>query len=749
MELDATWVNDPDATPPRDRQLTLRLPGLDGHEAQPMRKSRKGFSAGGRNRTRWLEQWRAQTNPTRDDPAICPPVTLGQGALFTVPRQLTLATARRMRDRVVDGLDAIAPLAAAYAAEHNYSKAWLQDCTKMIRLALAVRDADGRSLVDEEALDDLQYYRDPVVSILRRAGVTEPRRPRVGPWASLLAPRDDRRPSPPRPYVRPERPPRSPGAASRPRVAKSCADCQAWIATPTTEYCSACATWRGRESRDLHPLGDCSRCGREQLPLGQGSHCRGCILHLAANGPEAEQQPWTQLWIGGVFGHKLRYLKGELGYEPGSDHPARDRAFASRRRPELPLGEHLIDPRQTVLLDMTRDWTRILASGGQQPYRLTASARRLLDNFEETAREQQWEEGPRRNATRTLRFLLSWLGAEAPIFEADIYSLASANTPNFSARRVIEFLEPRGLLIPDPEHRRDRNQQAIENIIEQFPDQIAEELRIWVRVLRSQGRWKHTARTFKGIRRYLAIAQPVIADWAGRVASLREITADDVKAAIDSRTGNPGRAIHIVLRNIFRALRQERAVFLDPTRGLSFGAVKSLPDSVPSDRLQGLLDHAPNPMSRLAAALVAIHALGGSTICGLLLDDLDLASGKLVLRQGSWSRAIWLEDLTLQLASDWLRERRRRWPGSTNPHLLVTQQTAMRADHIKITVGAFERTFRAAKLTMAQTRQDRILYEARESADPLHLMRLFGISDGTAMRYITAAHPERTAKLPR
>jgi hypothetical protein len=46
-------------------------------------------------------------------------------------------------------------------------------------------------------------------------------------------------------------------------------------------------------------------------------------------------------------------------------------------------------------------------------------------------------------------------------------------------------------------------------------------------------------------------------------------------------------------------------------------------------------------------------------------------------------------------------------------------------------------------------RQDRILFEARQDADPLHLMRLFGLSDGAAMRYITAAHPERTTKLPR
>ncbi|KQV20972.1 MULTISPECIES: hypothetical protein [unclassified Kitasatospora] len=52
-------------------------------------------------------------------------------------------------------------------------------------------------------------------------------------------------------------------------------------------------------------------------------------------------------------------------------------------------------------------------------------------------------------------------------------------------------------------------------------------------------------------------------------------------------------------------------------------------------------------------------------------------------------------------------------------------------------------------LTLQQVRQDRILDEARETADPVHLMRLFGISDTTAMKYIHSAHPHRTTKLPR
>ncbi|MGH4018825.1 MAG: hypothetical protein ACRDT0_06205 [Pseudonocardiaceae bacterium] len=34
-------------------------------------------------------------------------------------------------------------------------------------------------------------------------------------------------------------------------------------------------------------------------------------------------------------------------------------------------------------------------------------------------------------------------------------------------------------------------------------------------------------------------------------------------------------------------------------------------------------------------------------------------------------------------------------------------------------------------------------------ADPVHLMRLFGIGEGTAMRYLHAAHPERQTVIPR
>lgn len=40
-------------------------------------------------------------------------------------------------------------------------------------------------------------------------------------------------------------------------------------------------------------------------------------------------------------------------------------------------------------------------------------------------------------------------------------------------------------------------------------------------------------------------------------------------------------------------------------------------------------------------------------------------------------------------------------------------------------------------------RRDRILDEARHTADPVHLMRVFGIAAKTAVHYVYAAHPER------
>ncbi|MFC7819541.1 MULTISPECIES: hypothetical protein [unclassified Streptomyces] len=43
-------------------------------------------------------------------------------------------------------------------------------------------------------------------------------------------------------------------------------------------------------------------------------------------------------------------------------------------------------------------------------------------------------------------------------------------------------------------------------------------------------------------------------------------------------------------------------------------------------------------------------------------------------------------------------------------------------------------------------RIDRVLDEAHETADPVHLMRVFGIAPDTATKYVKAVHPHRFIK---
>jgi hypothetical protein len=168
---------------------------------------------------------------------------------------------------------------------------------------------------------------------------------------------------------------------------------------------------------------------------------------------------------------------------------------------------------------------------------------------------------------------------------------------------------------------------------------------------------------------------------------------------------------------------------------------------LPSDRLGGLLDQADGAMARLAVGLVATHALRNVELTRLRLDGLDLARGRLTINRGTSRHTVYLDELTHGLAVAWLRERQRRWPCSSNPYLLVSQQTAVDPTHPPVTLPVIDRCFRPLGMSPSQLRADRILDEARHTADPVRLMRVFGLADTTA--YPSAAAPPATGRAPR
>src|SRR5262249_40249308 len=146
----------------------------------------------------------------------------------------------------------------------------------------------------------------------------------------------------------------------------------------------------------------------------------------------------------------------------------------------------------------------------------------------------------------------------------------------------------------------------------------------------------HQQFPFTTIRTYYNALAPVLEDWAGRVTSLREITPADVQDAVDDRPPVTAHNLLPALRSLFRALKQERLIFRDPTPGMTKAATRTPPAPIPTDQLRGIIDRAGGPMAQLVVALVAIHALGKKETDHVLLADLDLPSGRLhVARAGS------------------------------------------------------------------------------------------------------------------
>jgi site-specific recombinase XerD len=523
--------------------------------------------------------------------------------------------------------------------------------------------------------------------------------------------------------------------------------------------CSACAKWR----RAFPARQRCLRCGHLNHVSGDGL-CRACAQILRRGDPMwiVDQVPGRPVQLAFILPGVRVPRAAPLPLpaqrkNPGSanEHTLRDAAVTPQRwhwpagRPAARhLSPHLVDPAQTTLFQARRDWACLTVGELDQLPALTAVASALLEEFRQHARAQGWSPASRNTGAKTLRILLAWVGADAPMHEADIRALAGRRSTTI--RRVLQFLIGKDLVTPDPGRQGDTVERAIQRRIATFPDGIAAEVRRWVQVLRGEGRRPHPQFPFTTIRSYLNCLSPVLASWVGCATSLREISRQDIQAALGDQPPVTARNLLSALHSLFRALKQERIIFRDPTRGISLPAMRRLPIPIPASQLRGLIDRADTPMAELVVALIAIHALGKQETARLLLADLDLPAGRLLTRRPDGRHhTVYLDELTHTLAIRWTRERHRLWPLTANPYLLVSQVTA--ADQMLPPVAhtVMDAIFKRLGLSPGKLRRDRILDEASHTADPVHLMRVFDISAKTAMTYIQAAHPERRPTLPR
>ncbi|MDX2681563.1 hypothetical protein [Streptomyces soliscabiei] len=695
-EYDAAWYYEPAkaAQNPVRTQLALCLPGSVKRPAHMIGTYR--LQTDGRYHP---FDWARAQRPAEvmDDQRICPPTQRGQLALFATPYQLQEHHAALIRDRFQPDLERVKPLVDAVQAEHRLSQTWRKSALRALALALAARDAAGQDLVTAAILDALPHRRAGVAAVLDRAG--------------LLAPGLDHEvtvlPAEERPRAQP-----------RPR---SCEHCQSW---GRARLCMACAQWRRVRPG---PDGECARCNAGPLPLRDG-WCRDCLRQGLELGPATDTTSWRQLRLAGPA-------------MPSRGHP-RYREPAHPDRPVLdPPAEQAAG--QQVFFEAERDWRPLVGALLPPP---PPRVRALLSDFARYTTEHGWTTDSAETMARLLRIAATWMGTDAPYREEDLQALNHAHGSLGRPRGLMAFLRQRGQLLPEPP-RRDRNEALVQRTIAALPTRIRDELSTWVTVLRADTRPQHRATDYGTVRRYLVYLTPTLADWTTRYTTLRQVTAADVADAVTAVKGPRAHERAVALRSLFRALKHAKLVFTDPTRGIHVTRRELLPATLTPYRLAGLLDTRTDPAGRLALALTALHATNGTDLRNLTLADLLLARGQLLLRRPHGRRhTIHLDETTTALLHAWLRYRHKRWPRTANPHLLITQQTASTTE--PVSTFYISSCFTPGGLTLRSVRADRILDEARETEDPVHLIRVFGISTTTAMKYIHTAHPHRAGPIP-
>ncbi|MET7298214.1 site-specific integrase [Embleya sp. NPDC005575] len=674
----------------RPLQLALTLEDVPGvvPQAQPVRKSSRPLL-----RARERRRLRDRDPTPADDPGVCTPQIFGQLACFRAPaRTLTFAHAQRIRDREIPEMAVVREAIERRVSQRGMSQAWRLMAIQMARLALASREAD-QVLVEDRDLAHLPELRRPIADMLGDLGMLRIRLGRGKPTKNQHLPK------------------------------VSCEQCLTWWGN-SRPVCNPCSRWARKRTS-----GTCDRCARTMLPLDEGK-CRLCLLvlleHSLTGGPVVDQ---LALGSPGFPGLTSRGTGRDI-------EDVRRRNAHLARQAERVVSEHTVDPAQPGLFPTPdRDWRAISAPDLLE---LGPEARRLVGELDRLAREQSWNKQTRKTNMRSLRILVGWLGADAPILARDVAEVGRLST-HHSGLRVSWFLRERQLLIPAPDI--DAQEAAVERLAGSVPDKFRPGVDAWVAVLRGEGRLPSPTMPWRTIRNYVNYVVPVLQGWSERVESLREVTTEDIEKAIDAR-GRDNSTIHVAIRSFFRALRRERLIFGNPARDIQRPSRRSIPRPIPSDRLKGLLDRAPSTKDRIALLLMAVYGIRPMAICNLLTRDVDRNAGRITVRGTGVPRIVHIDEFALDLIGQWFRERHERWPLSTNPHLLVTAVSAMHADHPPMTYIAFRRLFKTIGLNATQLRRDRILDEAVHSADPVHLMRVFGIGAESALQYVRAAHPE-------
>lgn len=507
------------------------------------------------------------------------------------------------------------------------------------------------------------------------------------------------------------------------RSPASCIDCMAW-GILNGRRCAACTLWRDKHRGDEQP---CAGCGRSALLRNR--HCRLCWnqarAEAHATGP-AGGRAIASHFLDQIGAFHQLFFAGMLNSRGASTAPPRthDRRGAPRKPPSEAARHPPIRWIQLRLLDARRDFTRFDAATGTDPG--NPWLRWAIYVAHQLGETHGRRRGMHDNVRRALAVVLSRHAAGDVIRYSELFPAVRAL--DISVERVAEVLAEMGVLIDD---RPPSLEAWLERKLDGLADGIRAETEHWLRTLH-QGGARTKARDLGTVWSHMNNVQPTLLAWSQRYDHLREVTREDVLAALDDLTGSHRIQLLICLRSLFAFCGKTGKIFRNPTRGIKVGQQPyQLAQPLAPDDVDQAVQAATTPAARLALMLAAVHAARPGAIRALLLEDADLGNRRLTIA----GRPRPIDDFTHQILLEWLEFRRTRWPDTTNPHLLINQMSAHGTAPVS-TIYFAKTRLRGQAATLERLRVDRQLQEAlTHGPDPLHLAAVFGLDPKTAIHY--------------
>ncbi|MFF7205358.1 hypothetical protein [Streptomyces sp. NPDC008141] len=339
-----------------------------------------------------------------------------------------------------------------------------------------------------------------------------------------------------------------------------------------------------------------------------------------------------------------------------------------------------------------------------------------------------WSRATLGRARSGLRMLLAVQDTPgAPIKATWIEQLAQFRLPT---RLLHEFLTAHSFIEDD---RTPAIESFFARITDGLPEPMTGQLATWMSLRLKPSRSR--PRTTDTVRHQLRHAMTVLAPLAAAgVHDLADITPLQLRACLGAARLTGTELCHTVsaVRIVFTVLHAHGVLDRNPAmklRGGSPAYTIPLPAADLAPIRQSLAS--PEPARAAITALLVFHALRAGEIRRLTLEDaLAAQTGPLRLP----GRTVLLaEPVRVRLAA-YLAHRRHRWPATANPHLFITQRSAL-----STTPVSRSWLFRQYPASAHVLRSDRIVDEVRAAdGDALLICELFGLGIKAATRYTAA-----------